>query len=243
MKHLPSLTRFLAVLALALVVATPLPAFAHPHSFMEVFVTIVFDENGLAGLQQKWVIDEMTALTVLEATEENMDGKLTKKEVAAIKELSMGSLKDYGYFNDIRIDGKSFKPPWIKDFTATLDGGKLIYDFFLPCHVKAAKTAKNIVIGIYDQSFYVFISLGRDGGKSIDPTKDPKFMDRTAGPNPDDFERFSEAVGLEAYQGNVNIQGPLEKFAIKAEVREAPEMSYFEGQISPEAFVISFQAR
>ena len=32
---------------------------AHPHAFVECQLTFVFDKDGLAGLQQRWMLDEM----------------------------------------------------------------------------------------------------------------------------------------------------------------------------------------
>ncbi len=218
-------------------------ALAHPHSFVEARVAFVFDEEGLAGFRQKWIIDEMTTLTVLEAIAENGDGKLDAKEIAAIKETSMGSLKGYGFFTDARIDGERFKPEWIQDFHASLDDGKLIYEFLLPCHVKAASVAKEILLAIYDESFYSYIAYGAESVPTIDPAKDPQFANTSAEPNPDDFERFSKAVGLGGYASGVRLEGPVEKFDIESEVRLAPELAYFFGQISPEAFVVRFRRK
>lgn len=232
-----------AAFALALCLLAPASTTAHPHSFLEAQVSFVFDDQGLAGFRQKWVIDEMTALYVLEDNRENGDGKLDAKEVSSIKEVSMGALRDYGYFTDVRINGEPFRPNIFTDFHAVLDNGKLIYDFFIPCHVKAISTKKEMVLAIYDKSFYTCIVYASKDGTNIDPTKDPRFADSATGADPHDFKRFSEAVDLKATTADIRLEGPVEKFDITSEVRAAPEMAYFEGQIEPEAFVITFKTR
>ena len=218
-------------------------AFAHPHSFVEADVTVLFDDEGLAGFREKWIIDEMTAFAILEENRENGDGRLDDKEIAAIKEVSMGSLKDYAFFTDVRIDEEPFKPKWFTDFHATLDNGKLIYEFLIPCHVKAAEIPKQVVMAVYDESFYTYIAYASEEGTGIDPTLDPLFANPSAEAKPGDFERFSEAVGLESSNADIRFEGPLEKFEIESEVRLAPEMAYFEDQIEPEAFSIIFRKK
>jgi hypothetical protein len=153
----------------------------------------------------------------------------------------MGSLRDFGYFTDVRIDGERFQVQWIRDFKAELEAGKLTYEFFAPCHVKAAETPKTVKIAVYDHSFYTYVTYVSEDSPELDPTKDPKFGDPNAPARPGDFERFSEALGLGDFKGRARIEGPVEKFDIKAEVRQAPEMKYFMDQIVPDAFVVSFR--
>ncbi len=221
----------------------PTVVLAHPHSFVETYVSIIFDDDGMAGVRERWVIDEMTTVTVLEAIQYQMDQPFGQAQVDAIKKLSMGSIKGYGYFTDIRIEGHRFKPTWLKDFKATLKDGKLTYDFVLPCHVKASTTPKKICVGVYDDSFYVFFAYGVEGQKTADPTKDPLFTNQAAGASPEDFKRFSDSVELQDYVGDVKIEGPLDKYVIKADVHDTPEMKYFFEQVTPQAFWVQFQKK
>ncbi|MCG8619560.1 MAG: DUF1007 family protein, partial [Desulfobacterales bacterium] len=50
-----------------------------------------------------------------------------------------------------------FPVKWVTDFSAELDQGKLIYDFFIPCHVAAVRTPKKIIIASYDPNYYTAI--------------------------------------------------------------------------------------
>jgi ABC-type uncharacterized transport system substrate-binding protein len=218
------------------------PAMAHPHAFVEAQVTVVFDEQGLAGFQQRWVIDEVTTFAVLDLIGEDGDGRLSEAEQAAVKQESFDGMKEFGYFTAVVNQGRSFEVEWVTGFQAHLhEGVKLVYSFFVPCHVKAAARPKEVKVAVYDESFYTYVSYVEEGG-AIDPTDDPMFGNQAAGPKPGDFQRFSKSVGLSEYQGGVKLQGPLERFTIEAGVEEAQDMAYFEGQIVPQAFRVTFSA-
>ncbi len=48
-----------ALLGLVMLAATPLPALAHPHIFIDAKATIVFDDAGdVAGIRHSWTFDE-----------------------------------------------------------------------------------------------------------------------------------------------------------------------------------------
>lgn len=237
LRWLPALSLFGLV---ALSTFSAAPALAHPHGFMEAKATLVFDEQGLAGIRQRWVIDPMTTWAVFELIHENGDGKLDSAEVAAIERESFGSIKDYNYFTAVLINGEPFPVEWATDFDAFMEQGKLVYTFFVPCHVAAAPKPHEIKIAIYDPSFFIFVAYVGEGGSGVDPTKDPMFADPTAPASPDDFQRFAAATGLGAFEGEVFLEGPVQKFAIQADVVDAPDMSYFYDQIVPQAFRLRF---
>jgi hypothetical protein len=166
---------------------------------------------------------------------------LTPEMVEDIRVQSMGNIKEFGYFTDIRIDGERFAIQWVKDFNASLDKGRLVYEFTAPCHVKASATPRHVKIAVYDDSFYTYVNYASDEGQNVNPAMDPMFADPSAPARPDDFERFTSALGLEGYEGAARLEGPLDGFRIETGVREAPEMIYFYEQIVPQAFVVNFQ--
>lgn len=210
---------------------------------MEARVTLVFDDNGFAGVKQRWVIDEMTTWAVFELIEENGDGKLNDAEVAAIERESFGSIKDYNYFTKMLIDGQDFPVEWATDFDAFMDQGKLVYTFFIPCHVAAPPTPREVKVAVFDPSFFIYVAYAGKEGSGIDPTQDPLFANPAAQANPGDFQRFAEATGLEGFTGEVLLEGPLDRFDIEAEVITSPDMSYFYDQIEPQAFRLRFSRK
>jgi len=58
--------------------------------------------------------------------------------------------------------GKPFKVTYVRDFSAALESGKLIYGFMIPCHVKATTTFKKFVISQYDPTYYTRVAFAKE---------------------------------------------------------------------------------
>jgi ABC-type uncharacterized transport system substrate-binding protein len=140
----------------------PAVSFSHPHVFLENSLTIIFDQQGLAGILVKWVFDEFFSSMIVGEFDRNHNGKLEDSEIPGIKKGAFSNLANFGYFTFIRIEGKPFKVRYVRDFSATMAEGKLIYEFLIPCHVKATTTFKEFVISQYDPSYYTMVAFAKD---------------------------------------------------------------------------------
>ena len=232
------------LLTALLLVSLAASAFAHPHAFVECSFAFVMDKEGLVGFKQRWVLDEMTTVSVMDVVDTDRDGVLSAEEKMAVRDLSVESLLAYGYFTAARINEKDFVVREITDFTAELKDGKLIYDFLVPCRVAPVPgKPQEVMAAVYDASFYTYIAYVAEGAAAIDPTKDPLFVNREAPARPEDFKRFSTAVGLGKYTGAVPVRGDLGRYKFTSSVKDAPEMAYFYDQIIPQAFTLSFELK
>ena len=219
-------------------------AFAHPHAFVACSFSFVMDEKGLAGFRQRWTLDVMTTVSVLDVVDKDRNATLSPEEKTALRDLTVNSLKDFHYFTAVRIDGRKFPVKTITDFSAELKDNQLIYDFLVPCRVAGVPgEPQQVKVAVYDDSFYTFVSYASDNGSAIDPTRDPLFANREAPARPEDFKRFAKAVGVSKFNGKIPIMGDAEKYKIAAEVKDAPDMAYFYDQIVPQTFVIEFEPR
>ena len=217
---------------------------AHPHAFLECTLSFVMDDKGIVGFKQRWTLDEMTSVSVLDVVDADRNGVLSTVEKSALRDLTTDSLLEYHFFTIVRINGKDYPVRKITDFTSGLENGKLTYNFFVPCRVAGkAGQAQEVKAAVFDDSFYSFVVYVEEGSTDLDPTKDPLFTNRDAPAKPGDFKRFSKTVGLKKYTGKVNILGDATKFKIVSKVGEAPEMAYFYKQITPQAFVLTFEPK
>jgi ABC-type uncharacterized transport system substrate-binding protein len=130
---------------------------AHPHVFIVQRLEIVFDNHGLAGFGVEWHFDEMFSSMIAMDYDQNQNGIMEPAEVGAVKEKAFSYIAEYDYFIFVKIDGQFFKVKWISNFNAVLKNGKLSYHFFVPCHVKARELFKQIVIAVYDPTYYTAI--------------------------------------------------------------------------------------
>ncbi len=129
-------------------------ALSHPHVFIAQRIKIVFDDNGLAGFNIQWEFDEMFTSMIVEDHDKNQNKMFEANEVALIKKEAFLYVSNYNYFTFVRINGKKFDVKFIKNFSARLSNHKLLYVFFIPCHVAATNNFKQVLINSYDPSYY-----------------------------------------------------------------------------------------
>lgn len=130
---------------------------AHPHVFIAQRLKIIFDDKGLAGINAQWEFDEMFTAMIVEDYDCNRNGKFEPDEIAIIKEKAFFYIKEFSFFHFIRINTRPFRVKYIKNFQALIDDKKLIYEFFIPCHVTATNQFKKICIATYDPTYYTAI--------------------------------------------------------------------------------------
>jgi ABC-type uncharacterized transport system substrate-binding protein len=143
-----------AIICFVFLVVFSNTSFSHPHVFMNQQITSVFDDRGVAGFKIRWAFGDMFSSMITDDYDKNKNGFLEKEEAAVVKEEAFSYISEYDYFIFIKIDGKPFEVKFIKDFSAVLNNGKLIYTFFVPCHVTAISSFKQIIVTTYDPTYY-----------------------------------------------------------------------------------------
>jgi len=156
--------RFIFSLALTafLVFAIAPVSFSHPHVFIYNSIKIVFDKNGLAGFKVKWVFDDMFSNMIINDYDKNKNLRFDPYEIGLIKNGAFSNLKKFDYFTHIKVYEKSFKVKLIKNFSAKIKDNTLIYRFFVPCHIRASSSFKEVKISIYDNTFYCSVFLTKN---------------------------------------------------------------------------------
>lgn len=134
----------------------------HPHVFVYNSIKVVFDKKGLAGFKIKWVFDEMFSNIIIHDFDKNRNGHFEPSEVGDVKNGAFSNLKNFDYFTHIKINGKAIKVKFVKDFSAMIKDNTLIYRFFVPCHVRAISSFKEVKISIYDMTFYCSVFLTKN---------------------------------------------------------------------------------
>jgi len=140
----------------------PLIAFAHPHVFVDCSITVVFDQQGLAGFHNHWVMDRMFSGNMLSSFAPGYDPdqlSLTPSDIKSIKKGAFDSLSKFNYFQHIRIQNKDFSNIVAQDFMAKATHKGLVYNFFIPCYLKASADSSLIEMSVFDDSFYTSIQV------------------------------------------------------------------------------------
>ncbi|MCK4532230.1 DUF1007 family protein [bacterium] len=136
---------------------------AHPHVFIDNEITIVFNQEGLAGIKIKWFFDEMFSSMIIHDYDENKNGVFDSVEIEAIKNGAFSNLRKFNYFTRIKIDGKPFIVESAENFSVSKEDDCVVYNFFIPCKAEAEICHKEVKISVYDDSYYVdILKLDRD---------------------------------------------------------------------------------
>ena len=146
-------------------------ALSHPHVFIAQRITIVFDNQGLAGFNIHWTFDDMFTIMIAEDYDKNQNKVLEKSEIALIKKEAFSYVSNYNYFTFVKIDGKPFDVKFIQNFSAEFHDKKIVYKFFIPCHITATSNFKNVRVASYDPSYYSAIFFANNGSVPLDNSK------------------------------------------------------------------------
>ncbi len=141
-------------LTLLLALAPQSGARAHPHAYIDVFVTAVFDEAGqLTALDQRWLFDPAyTAFALFdlrEASDANKQQKLEEIMAQNLKELAA-----FDFFTEVLQGDEVIKTGDAQNGTTTLTGQQIEMRFTLPV-TGAADDHAPITYKIFDPTYYI----------------------------------------------------------------------------------------
>jgi ABC-type uncharacterized transport system substrate-binding protein len=142
-------------------------AVAHPHVWVTMQETILYDKGAITGLQQAWTFDEIYTQQAIEGLDKNGDGKYDRDELKELAQVNIDGLKEFDYFTYARLGDAplKFKPPenyWL-DYS---DKGILTLHFTLPLEHPLAPDAQGFNFAVFDTSFFIAFDFAEN-----DPVK------------------------------------------------------------------------
>jgi len=142
------------------------PAAAHPHVFVDTSLTFVFDDTGLAAIRENWLFDDLFSRAILSDLGLAPETLATPEGQAAIRDGAFAYLKNYGWFTFIESGGRRIPVTRTRGFRASLQGGRLVYDFTVPLNLPLSEMS-NFRMGVFDPEYYTDIVLV-DGGPTFE---------------------------------------------------------------------------
>jgi ABC-type uncharacterized transport system substrate-binding protein len=188
-----------AIAALAFAAGLGLGApklWAHPHVWVNVKATVVYDNGTISGLEQAWTFDEFYTQQAIEGLDADGDGKYSREELKELAQVNIDGLKEFDYFTHAKLGegALAFSAPvdyWLEH----TDKGILTLHFRLPLQHAVLAEAPGFNFSVFDPSYFIAFTLaekepiklgaGAPSGCRID-IHDP--MDETA-----DTKRLTEA--------------------------------------------------
>ncbi|NWG46131.1 MAG: DUF1007 family protein [Alphaproteobacteria bacterium] len=143
------------------------PAQAHPHSWIDLEVSVLFDGEGRAtGLRQIWLFDEYYSAFALEGFDRDGDGAPDQALVEGLITEMVGNLADYQYFTEATLGGEAVALGRALPQGACLTENRLEMTVEVPFATPQPVAGRPLRYAVYDPTYYIEI-LHSDGPASI----------------------------------------------------------------------------
>jgi ABC-type uncharacterized transport system substrate-binding protein len=96
-------------LGAAALAAASKPVAAHPHVWVKVETTVVYDKGAIVALKQRWVFDEVYSSYAIEGLDKNNDGVFSREELQELAKANMEGISQFNYFTTVRLVGAPLK--------------------------------------------------------------------------------------------------------------------------------------
>jgi ABC-type uncharacterized transport system substrate-binding protein len=143
--------------ALAVWLTMTAPAAAHPHIWIEHWVTLIGGSRGIEGVRFTWEFDPLFSSLIFQEFDTDRNKQFSPAEVQAIEHKHLGNLKSYDYFVQIKVQGAPV-PISVKDFQALVgSNGQVTYAFTVPVSVPGAEGSVEILV--FDPTIFTAFAL------------------------------------------------------------------------------------
>lgn len=162
----------LAAVALALVAmvaATCVPARAHPHVWVAVETTLLYENGAFVGIKQKWTFDELYTSMAVEGLDKNKDGRFDRAELAELTKVNIEGLKDFDYFTHVTLAGEPLKLGTARDYWQEHKDGVLSLYFTVTFATPVLTEARGLTFAVYDPTYFIAFDLAKGNGARLGP--------------------------------------------------------------------------
>lgn len=133
-----------------------MPAGAHPHSWIDIEVEVLFDGAGrVRALRQGWIFDETYTVYLTSPGGAGRKQAPDAARLAAVAAEMMGNLRAHDYFTRIERGGERLMLATVETHGAEIRDARLIVSFELPLAVPADATAAAVVYSVFDPTYFI----------------------------------------------------------------------------------------
>lgn len=147
-----------AILLMFLVLGAWGMAFAHPHVFVDASVIVQFNENGLTGVKNRWVYDELYSTAMMSSVDADKDGVLSNAEIQQLQKNTIGQFADNNYYNYVVLGSSFLKAEKVSNFTAKYEKKRLVLEFEVGFTAGVKKDYTMLVVVVSDPSNYILMT-------------------------------------------------------------------------------------
>ncbi len=132
---------------------------AHAHVFIQDTVDVVFTGKQVTALKLRWAFDEIFSDGMFNDFETNSDRSFDAAEVDGIRKVSVPSMKEFGYFTHVWVNGELKQDFADVALDVTNVGNIVIYEWSLTLSEPANPSRDKVEISIFDDSYFCDVAL------------------------------------------------------------------------------------
>lgn len=138
------------------------PAEAHPHVWVSVETTVVYDKGAITGFRHRWTFDELYTTMAVQGLDTDKDGAYDRKELSELAQVNMDGLKEFSYFTQARLGTQVLSTDAPKDYWLEYKDGVLSLNFVLPLAQPVLADADGFAFVVSDPSYFIAFDLAKD---------------------------------------------------------------------------------
>lgn len=127
------------------------PAQAHPHVFIDWRALPQVEQGAIVAVKLYWQFDDLYSDLVLESVDRDKNRKLSPSEIEAIAKRTLANLEKGKFYSHFMLDGKTWQPDKAAEFSAEVDGDRIVYIF----KIALPRPAKELSVSAYDPEYYI----------------------------------------------------------------------------------------
>lgn len=154
-------------LGLALLAPHSDPATAHPHTWIDVSIDVLFDESGnVTGLREYWLFDVLYTAYVVKVLGGGPGDKPLQEHIDGVLRENMKNLREQSYFTRVEQDGNEVAFSDVTEMSSSLQGRRLAMEFVLPFAAPVDPSDGAFTYAVFDPTYYIEM-LHSDTGEAI----------------------------------------------------------------------------
>jgi ABC-type uncharacterized transport system substrate-binding protein len=142
--------------------AAAAPAAAHPHVWVAVETTVLYDAGRVVGLRHRWTFDELYAAMAIQGLDANGDGRYEREELAELAQVNIEGLKEFAYFTQARLGPRELQLAAPTDYWLEYKDNVLSLQFTLPMAEPVLAEAPEFGFTVSDPSYFIAFDLAKE---------------------------------------------------------------------------------
>ena len=148
--------RFRSIPVFLILLLQSVPLSAHPHMWIKGRLTPELGRKGLESIRVVWNIDELTSANLILDYDTDRNGMLDARESESVYRNSFTHLYESEYYLVVEIRDMLATPGRARDFTASIEDGRIIYDFRVPLAIPVRwEDLGDVSLFFFDQTYFI----------------------------------------------------------------------------------------